>query len=97
MSKGNSTITTNRRARYDYDIVDTVEAGLVLTGAEIKSVRGRKVSLSDSYARPANGEMWLHNLHIDEYAPRPQEQPRSQEAEKAAAPPRRDTSTHPPG
>ena len=70
MSKnGNSTITLNRRARYDYDIVDTIEAGLVLTGTEIKSVRDRKVSLSDSYARPAGGEMWLHNLHIDEYAP----------------------------
>ena len=67
--KGNSTITVNRRARYDYEIMDSVEAGLVLTGTEIKSVRDRKVSLSDSYARPANGEMWLHNLHIDEYAP----------------------------
>ena len=70
MSKGgNSTITRNRRARYDYDIVDTIEAGLVLTGTEIKSIRDRKVSLSDSYARPTDGEMWLHNLHIDEYAP----------------------------
>ena len=67
--KENSTITRNRRARYDYDIVDTIEAGLVLTGTEIKSVRDRKVSLSDSYARPSDGEMWLHNLHIDEYAP----------------------------
>ena len=64
-----STITVNRRARYDYDILDTVEAGLALTGTEIKSVRGRKVSLSDSYARPREGEMWLHNLHIDEYSP----------------------------
>lgn len=64
-----STITVNRRARYDYDILDTVEAGLALTGTEIKSVRGRKVSLSDSYARPRDGEMWLHNLHIDEYSP----------------------------
>ena len=64
-----STITVNRRARYDYEILDTVEAGLVLTGTEIKSIRARKVSLSDSYARPLNGEMWLNNLHIDEYAP----------------------------
>ena len=64
---GRSTITLNRRARYDYDIVESVEAGLVLTGTEIKSIRGRRVSLSDAYARPNNGEMWLYNLHIDEY------------------------------
>ena len=64
-----STVTVNRRARYDYDILDTVEAGLVLKGTEIKSVRGRRVSLSDSYARPSDGQMWLHNLHVDEYAP----------------------------
>ena len=64
-----STITVNRRARYDYDILDTVEAGLALTGTEIKSIRGRRVSLSDSYARSRDGEMWLHNLHIDEYSP----------------------------
>ena len=67
--RGSSTVTVNRRARYDYDILDTVEAGLVLEGTEIKSIRGHKVSLSDSYARPVDGQMWLHNLHIDEYAP----------------------------
>ena len=65
---GSSTITLNRRARYDYDIIESVEAGLVLTGTEIKSIRGRRVSLSDAYARPVDGEMWLYNLHIDEYA-----------------------------
>ena len=65
---GSSTITLNRRARYDFDIIESVEAGLVLTGTEIKSIRGRRVSLSDAYARPVDGEMWLHNLHIDEYA-----------------------------
>ena len=63
------TITVNRRARYDYEILDTVEAGIALTGTEIKSIRARKVSLSDSYARSRGGEMWLHNLHIDEYSP----------------------------
>ena len=63
------TITVNRRARYDYEILETVEAGIALTGTEIKSIRGRKVSLSDSYARRRGGEMWLHNLHIDEYSP----------------------------
>lgn len=63
------TITVNRRARYDYDILDAVEAGIALTGTEIKSIRGRRVSLSDAYARARDGEMWLHNLHIDEYSP----------------------------
>ena len=63
------TITVNRRARYDYDILDAVEAGIALTGTEIKSIRGRRVSLSDAYARVRDGEMWLHNLHIDEYSP----------------------------
>ena len=63
------TITVNRRARYDYDILDSVEAGIALTGTEIKSIRGRRVTLSDAYARPRDGEMWLHNLHIDEYSP----------------------------
>ena len=63
------TITVNRRARFDYDILDSVEAGIALTGTEIKSIRGRRVTLSDSYARPRDGEMWLHNLHIDEYSP----------------------------
>ena len=63
------TVTVNRRARHDYDILDAVEAGLALTGTEIKSIRGRRVSLSDSYARARDGEMWLHNLHIDEYSP----------------------------
>lgn len=63
------TITVNRRARFDYEILETVEAGLALTGTEIKSIRGRRVSLSDSYARQRDGEMWLHNLHIDEYSP----------------------------
>ncbi len=67
--RGSSTVTVNRRARYDYDILDTVEAGLVLEGTEIKSIRRHKVSLSDSYAKPVDGQMWLHNLHIDEYAP----------------------------
>ncbi len=68
-AKSGPTITVNRRARRDYDILDSVEAGLALRGSEIKSIRGRKVSLSDSYARPIDGEMWLHNLHIEEYSP----------------------------
>lgn len=60
-------VAANRRARFDYDILDTVEAGLVLTGTEIKSVRQGKVDLRDAYARPVQGEMWLENAHIAAY------------------------------
>ncbi len=61
------TITTNRRARRDYDILDTVEAGIVLTGTEIKSLRANRANIGDAYARPEGGELWLHNLHISPY------------------------------
>ncbi len=57
----------NRKARHEYSIVDTYEAGIVLTGTEIKSVRMGKVSFKDSYARVQQGEMWLLNLHISPY------------------------------
>lgn len=60
-------LTTNRRARHEYEILDTYDAGLVLTGTEIKSVRAGKVSLSDAFARPEGGEMWLLNMHIAPY------------------------------
>ena len=59
-----NTIATNRKARYDYEILETVEAGLVLTGTEIKAVRERRVNLSDAYCRPENGELWMVNAHI---------------------------------
>ena len=65
---GDKTIAINRRARRDYDILDSMEAGLVLTGTEIKSVRDGKANLGDAYARPEEGELWLHNMHITEYA-----------------------------
>ena len=61
------TITTNRRARRDYDILESVEAGLVLTGTEIKSLRANRANIGDAYAKPENGELWLHNLHISAY------------------------------
>ena len=64
----NRTIASNRKARFDYEIFDTVEAGLVLFGTEIKSIRAGQVSLSDAYARPENGELWLENAHIAVYA-----------------------------
>jgi len=62
-------IAVNRRARHDYDIEDTVEAGLVLTGGEIKSVRARRVDLRDAFARPEDDELWLEGMHIAPYQP----------------------------
>ena len=64
---GNSTIAVNRRARFDYDIVDTVEAGLVLTGTEVKSLRAGKASLAQAFATIRRGEAWLVQAHIPEY------------------------------
>jgi SsrA-binding protein len=63
------TITVNRKAFHDYEILEKYEAGLVLTGTEIKSVRGGRVDLRDAYARPQNGELWLVNAHIAPYDP----------------------------
>ena len=60
-------VATNRRARFNYDILETVEAGLVLKGTEIKAIREGHVNLSDSYAKPDNGELWLVNAHIAQY------------------------------
>ena len=54
----------NRKAEHEYYILQTLEAGIVLTGTEIKSIRAAKVSFKDSYARIENGECWLLNLHI---------------------------------
>jgi SsrA-binding protein len=60
-------ITTNRKARHDYFIEDTLEAGLVLTGSEIKSIRAGHVNLREAYVAPRYGEMWLLNMHISSY------------------------------
>lgn len=62
-------VVVNRRARHDYEIEETIEAGLVLTGSEVKSLRAGKGQLKDSYARVKNGEVWLLQAHISEYAP----------------------------
>lgn len=64
---GRKVIATNRRARHDYAISDTYEAGLVLTGTEVKSLRAGKANLTDAYAEVRDGEVWLVNLHIPEY------------------------------
>jgi SsrA-binding protein len=57
----------NRRARHDYSIGDTYEAGLMLTGAEVKSIREGKANIRDAYARIENGEAWLYGMHITPY------------------------------
>jgi SsrA-binding protein len=62
-------IAVNRRARHDYDILETCDAGLVLTGTEIKSLRARRTDLRDAYALIERGEAWLHNMHISHYDP----------------------------
>jgi SsrA-binding protein len=69
MSKeqGQKYIARNRRALHDYTIEDTYEAGLVLTGTEVKSLRQGRASLTDGFAEINNGEAWLHNVHIPEY------------------------------
>ncbi len=61
------TITTNRKARHEYYVVDTIEAGMALTGSEVKSLRQGKGNIQDSHARIQNGEVWLYHMHIPEY------------------------------
>ena len=60
-------VAQNRRARHDYDILETLEAGIVLTGTEVKSLRGGKASLSESYASVENDEAWVLQMHIPPY------------------------------
>ncbi|MFN3653046.1 MAG: SsrA-binding protein SmpB [Armatimonadota bacterium] len=64
---GRKVVVVNRKARHEYDILETIEAGVMLTGTEIKSVRAGRVQLQDSYARVQDGEVWLHNAHIAPY------------------------------
>ena len=66
--QGVKVIARNRRARHDYHIEDTFEAGLVLTGTEVKSLRAGRASLTEAFAQVSGGEPWLHGLHIPEYA-----------------------------
>ncbi|HHL72965.1 MAG TPA: SsrA-binding protein SmpB [Bacteroidetes bacterium] len=61
-------IAVNRKARHDYEVIDTFEAGIVLLGTEVKSLRAGKANLKDSYARIRNGELWLFGLHISPYS-----------------------------
>ena len=63
----NQVVATNRKARHDYSILEVFEAGVVLLGTEVKSLRDGKASLVDAYATVDDGEVWLRNLHIPEY------------------------------
>ncbi len=65
---GRKLIASNRKARHDYEILDTYEAGIVLMGTEVKSLRAGRVSLVDGYAIIKDGEVWLEGVHVAEYA-----------------------------
>lgn len=60
-------VAENRKARHEYAVEDTLEAGLMLTGTEVKSLRNGRANIQESYASPETGEMWLINAHIPEY------------------------------
>src|SRR5579884_4572012 len=64
----NRTVAVNRKARHDYDVLETVECGISLQGSEVKSLRDGLVALRDSYARVDDGEVWLHGVHIAPYS-----------------------------
>lgn len=64
---GDRVVTENRKARHDYHILETYEAGIVLEGTEVKSLRAGKANLQDSYARVEKGEMLLYNMHVSPY------------------------------
>ncbi|MBN1286920.1 MAG: SsrA-binding protein SmpB [Anaerolineae bacterium] len=68
-SDGRKVVATNRKARHDYELGDAYEAGVVLVGTEIKSIREGRVNLRDSYVEPRDGELWLINAHIAIYEP----------------------------
>jgi len=62
-------VASNRQAGFRYEFLEKLEAGLVLTGTEVKSLREGKAQLKDGYASVSDGELWLHNVHIPPYAP----------------------------
>lgn len=69
MMSGTKTVATNRKAAHDFHLQDRHEAGLVLKGTEIKSIRAGRVSLKEGYVQPRNGELWLVDVHIAPYDP----------------------------
>ena len=64
---GRQIVASNRKARHDYSVLELFEAGVVLQGTEVKSLRAGHASLADSFATVDDGEIWLHNVHIPEY------------------------------
>ncbi|MGH9026174.1 MAG: SsrA-binding protein SmpB [Acidimicrobiia bacterium] len=66
--QGDRVVIRNRRARYDYEILEQYECGVVLAGAEVKSIREGRGNLQDAYARVEDGEVWLHGMHVSPYA-----------------------------
>ena len=64
---GTKVVATNRKARHDYEVLETLEAGIVLKGPEVKSLRAGKVGFQDAFATVRGAEVWLHNLHISPY------------------------------
>lgn len=66
-SRGKKIISTNKKARYDYFIEETLEAGIVLVGTEVKSIRQGKINIRDGYARVENSEVFLYDVHISPY------------------------------
>jgi SsrA-binding protein len=66
--KGTKLIASNRTARRDYDVLETIEAGIALKGSEVKSLRESKVQLNDAYARVIDGELWLLGMHVSPYS-----------------------------
>jgi SsrA-binding protein len=65
--EGKKLVASNRKARHEFEVLETLEAGLVLKGPEVKSVREGKVGFQDAYARVEGGEVWLHSFHISPY------------------------------
>ncbi|HUF14154.1 MAG TPA: SsrA-binding protein SmpB [Longimicrobiales bacterium] len=66
-AEGRKIVASNRRARHEYEVLERMEAGIALTGAEVKSLRAGKVSIAGAFARLDNGEVWLHDMHISPY------------------------------
>jgi SsrA-binding protein len=66
---GKKVVVRNKKARHEFEILDTYEAGLVLRGPEVKSIRDGKVSLAEAFARVDDGEVWIHGMHVTPYDP----------------------------
>ena len=67
-ANGDRVVATNRRARHDFEIIETLECGIMLTGSEVKSLREGKAQIADAYARIDDGELWLFQMHIPPWA-----------------------------